>query len=105
MKKPDLQQLTTELFEKLKGIHLTGQALAAYQTTNNQSVLMDLQKKSAALVQAVQSKQPKGMLLGAHEDVAAAIDTAGILGVISNEELPGYYKKLDDIWMDIEKGE
>ena len=100
MSKDNLQSNTLELFEKLKKIKLN--TLGVLQTTNEQMVLADLQKKTAKLAGAI-GKEPKAKLLEYHEAVAAGIDTAGLLGIISNDELDSYYKLIDNIWKYIEK--
>ena len=100
MSKQSLQVITAELFEKTKKIRLT--EVAALQSTANQRALQDLQQKAGMLAGAAKAAKPQTELLALHEQTVAALDTAGLLGIISNEELTQYYTYIDDIWTAIE---
>ena len=87
--------------EKIKSIKLT--ELSALQTSNKQKVLHDLQISAGQLSKSLNTKSSKDDLLEAHDKLVQAVDTAGLIGVISEQELTDYYKLLDDIWAAIEK--
>lgn len=101
MKKP-LQEFTSELFNKVQSIKLND-AAAIFGTSSKESMLQDLRKAVVEFAESIKSDAGYEQLIAKHEAIAAAIDTAGLTGLISEAELPAYYKIVDDIWVQLEK--
>lgn len=100
MAKPKLNKQVGKIIEMVKNIQLV--ELSALQTTNSQKSLNQLQMAVGELSKAVAEKADKSSLLQKHDQLVQAIDTAGLIGLISNDELSKYYECLDDIWTEIE---
>ncbi len=102
MKKRSSSELAKELFEKIHAIRLND-AAAIFGTSAKESMLQGLRKNAAELGAALGSKKPYETVMKHYEAVASEIDTAGVTGLISDAELPDYYKIIDDLWAAIER--
>ncbi len=95
-------ELTNQLLTKLNDIKLNKPA-ALFGNSPDQSVLNDLKKKIIELEQALKKQVEYDEVINLYEVAVASLDTAGITGLISEAEIPEFYKITDDIWVSIEK--
>lgn len=102
MSQNSTRDLLKQLFTRTSAIKLN-QPAGVFGTTSNQKTLQDLNKYIAELSQLVVSKASYQEIMEAYEKVMSGLDTAGITGLISESEMPEYYKLADDIWKSIEK--
>jgi len=102
MTKKTSQELTNELFEMVQDIKLND-VTAIFGTTSNESILQTLRKSVVEFAANLSSKATYDEVMHHYEALVASIDTAGITGLISEDELSGYYKLVDDIWAALEK--
>jgi hypothetical protein len=102
MAKQSAEQLNKQLFEMVSKVKLNDPA-AIFGTTSNESQLQLLRKNVAELGKIIASKKPYEEIMKAYEAVAADIDTAGVMGLISEMELPEYYTIIDKLWAAIER--
>lgn len=102
MSKDNSATLTKELFESLSKIRLTLVSGVA-GTTSKQVMLQDLQKKVAQLGASISAEEEYEEIMKRYDEMISALDTAGITGIISQDEMHDYYKKVDNIWSAIEK--
>lgn len=102
MKQPSAIQLAHKLFSRVQAIKL-GEAAGVFGTTQKQSMLQELQKRSAELGAALAQTEPYDKVMTRYEALIASVDTAGLAGIISEAELADYYKLTDSIWAAIER--
>jgi hypothetical protein len=102
MTKKSSQALTGELFKKVAAIKLNDTAIFG-GTSSRDFTLQALRKSVAELSAALGSKKMYDEIMQRYEEMVAAIDTAGITGLISETELGDYYKLVDQIWEAIEQ--
>lgn len=102
MAKQTSQELTKQLFDKVSNIKFND-AAAIFGTTSKESMLQTLRKAVAELSVALAEKMPYEQIMARYEEAVAAIDTAGVTGLISEAEITDYYKLTDNIWAAIEK--
>jgi hypothetical protein len=96
------QALTQELFGKVGKIKLND-AAAIFGTTSGETNLQNLRKAVAELTAALANNAAYDETIQRYEATVAAVDTAGLTSLISEQEIIGYYKLTDDIWAAIEK--
>lgn len=96
------QELTTKLFKKVNKIRLN-EAAGIFGTTSEQSILQDLQRALGKFSQSLNAGHSYQAVIKDYEALAASLDTAGITGLISEDEVSGYYELLDGIWAALER--
>jgi hypothetical protein len=102
MAREKASELTKQLFEKVAGIKLND-AAAIFGTTSKESMLQELRKNVAELGAAISAKKPYDQIMKLYESMAGSVDTAGVTGLISEEEIIEYYSLIDKLWIAIEK--
>jgi hypothetical protein len=102
MTKFTAEQICKQLFDKVSSIKLND-AAAIFGTTSKESMLQSLRKGVAELGAALAGGKSYDEIMELYETMASAIDTAGVTGLISEAEMTGYYKLVDDLWAAIEK--
>jgi hypothetical protein len=102
MAREKASELTKQLFEKVAGIKLND-AAAIFGTTSKESMLQELRKNVAELSSAITAKKSYDQIMKHYEAMAANVDTAGVTGLISEDEMTGYYSLIDKLWIAIEK--
>ncbi len=96
-------ELSQQLAEKIHDIRIDESA-GIFGTTNNEKMLLGLRKKAAELHSLISAGKDYGATMQQYEQVVADIDAAGLTGLISNDELTGYYTLIDELWAAIEPG-
>ncbi len=94
-------ELNKKLFSKVGAIKLND-AAAIFGTTSRESMLQSLRGSVAELGTVLADKEPYQQIMEKYEAVVAAIDAAGLTGLISEAEMADYYALIDDIWAAIE---
>ena len=103
MAKTSAIEIAKVLGDKIHGINLMTPDWLARGTSADEAQLLSLRKSIALLVEALATKKSYKEIMKAYEELAGAIDTAGITGLISETELTEYYALVDKLWAAIEK--
>jgi hypothetical protein len=76
--------------------------LHADREAPDQLALVSMKNGSAGLVDAIKEGYTRSDVNDSFHQLAASIDVAGILGVISQKDMKEYYKLIDDLWDEID---
>ncbi len=100
MKKP-AAELAHELLQQIGKIKLND-ATTILGGSSGTAMLNKLRISAAKLQESLIKKQSYKIVMENYEIVAADIDTAGVIGLISEEEMVEYYTLVDSLWAAIE---
>ena len=96
-------EVAKELAEKAHKLHSGSEITAWSGTSDKEAQLHKLRKTAAETVAAIGTEQPYTQIMKKHEELAAQIDSAGLTGLISENDLKEYYDLLDKLWASIER--
>jgi hypothetical protein len=102
MTKQSSLEIAQNLVEQVKSIKLTN-ATGVLGTTQKQTLLENLLKSTAELAVAIGQNKEYEEIMKKYEIAVTAVDSAGLMGLISQDELADYYKLTDKLWATIEK--